>query len=62
MRKLLNTMQRFCKDEEGAALVEYAVLLGIILAVTVTVFSSIGSNTSTIFGSLSTMMGSAATP
>ena len=62
MRKLLNTLYRFRKDEEGAALVEYAVLLGIILAVTVTVFSSIGTNTKTIFGSLSTMMGSAASP
>jgi Flp pilus assembly pilin Flp len=62
MRDLLNTMQRFCKNEEGAALVEYAVLLGIILAVSVGVFSAIGSDTKTIFGSLSTMMGSAAAP
>ncbi len=60
MRTLLNKVQRFCKDEGGAALVEYAVLLGIILAVTVAVFSSIGSNTSSIFTALSTMMASAA--
>ena len=60
MRKLINGMQRFCKDEEGAALVEYAVLLGIILAVSVAVFSSIGSNTSLIFTALSTMLSSAA--
>ncbi len=60
MRKLLNTMYRFSKDEEGAALVEYAVLLGIILAVSVAVFSSIGSNTKVIFTALSTMMASAA--
>jgi pilus assembly protein Flp/PilA len=62
MRKLLTVLQGFCREEEGAALVEYAVLLGIILAVTVGVFSSIGGSTSTIFGALSTMMGSAATP
>jgi pilus assembly protein Flp/PilA len=62
MSKLLNIVQRFYREEEGAALVEYAVLLGIILAVSVGVFSAIGSNTSTIFGSLSTMMGSAAAP
>ena len=62
MRKLLNTVQGFCKDEEGAALVEYAVILGIILAVTVGVMSSIGSSAFTIFTSLSSMMSSAATP
>jgi len=62
MRKLLNTVQGFCKDEEGAALVEYAVILGIILAVTVAVMSSIGSSANTIFTSLSSMMSSAATP
>jgi pilus assembly protein Flp/PilA len=59
MRKFLNNIQKFGKNEEGAALVEYAVLLGIILAVTVTVFSSIGSNTSGIFTSLQTMMSGA---
>jgi pilus assembly protein Flp/PilA len=62
MRKFVNTVQSFSRDEEGAALVEYAVILGIILAVTVAVMSSIGSSANTIFTSLSTMMGSAATP
>ena len=62
MRKLLSSVQGFCKDEEGAALVEYAVILGIILAVTVAVMSSIGSSANTIFTTLSTMMGSAANP
>ena len=59
MRKLLNTVQSFCKDEEGAALVEYAVILGIILAVTVAVMSSIGSSANTIFTGLQTMMSAA---
>lgn len=62
MRKLLNTVQGFCRDEEGAALVEYAVILGIILAVTVGVMSSIGSSAFNIFTSLSSMMSTAATP
>jgi len=62
MRKLLNTVKSFGKDEEGAALVEYAVILGIILAVTVAVMSSIGSSANKIFTSLSSMMSSAATP
>ena len=62
MRKLLNTMRRFGRNEEGAALVEYAVLLGIILAVGIAVFASIGSNANAIFTSLSTLMNSAANP
>jgi Flp pilus assembly pilin Flp len=62
MRKFLNMVQNFVKNEEGAALVEYAVLLGIILAVGVAVFSSIGSNANCIFTSLSTLMDTAANP
>jgi pilus assembly protein Flp/PilA len=62
MRKFLNMVQNFVKNEEGAALVEYAVLLGIILAVGVAVFSSIGSNANGIFTSLSTLMDTAANP
>jgi pilus assembly protein Flp/PilA len=62
MRKLLSSMQSFSKNEEGAALVEYAVILGIILAVTVAVMSNIGSSANSIFTQLSTMMSNAATP
>ena len=60
MRKLVNTLKKFGRDEEGAALVEYAVILGIILAVSVTVFTTIGSKTSSIFTSLQTMLTTAA--
>lgn len=59
MRELLFFLQRLRKDDDGAALVEYAVLLGIILAVGVGIFSAIGSQTSGIFASLSTMLTSA---
>jgi len=44
MSKLLNTVQRFCKDEEGAALVEYAVLLGILLTTTIVAITTLGTN------------------
>ena len=60
MRKLLNSMKRFGKNDDGAALVEYAVLLGIILAVTVGTFTAIGGSASTIFTNLQTLMASAA--
>ena len=60
MRKLLNSLKRFGKNEDGAALVEYAVLLGIILAVTVGTFTLIGGNANTIFTNLQSMMAGAA--
>ena len=60
MRKFIGNLKKFGKDEDGAALVEYAVILGIILAVSVTVFTTIGSKTSSIFTSLQTMLTTAA--
>ena len=44
MRKLLNSVQSFCKDEEGAALVEYAVLLGILLTTVIVAITTLGTN------------------
>ena len=44
MRKVLNSVQSFCKDEEGAALVEYAVLLGILLTTVIAAITLLGSN------------------
>ena len=49
MRKLLNAVQGFCRDEEGAALVEYAVLLGVLLGVTILVVTTLGTNVSNKF-------------
>jgi pilus assembly protein Flp/PilA len=46
MRKLLNAVQGFCRDEEGAALVEYAVLLGVMLGVTILVITTLGTSIS----------------
>jgi Flp pilus assembly pilin Flp len=49
MRKLLNSVQTFCKDEEGAALVEYAVLLGILLTTVIVAITTLGGNILTKF-------------
>jgi pilus assembly protein Flp/PilA len=51
MRKLLNAVQDFCRDEEGAALVEYAVLLGVMLGVTILVITTLGTSISGKFQS-----------
>jgi Flp pilus assembly pilin Flp len=56
MRKFLNNIWSFAGDNEGAALVEYAVLLGVILAVGLTVIGTTGTNVSTIFSNLNAVM------
>jgi pilus assembly protein Flp/PilA len=56
MRKLLNTVQSFCRDEEGAALVEYAVLLGVLLGVTILVITTLGTNVSNKFAAANTAL------
>ncbi|WOH56046.1 Flp family type IVb pilin [Bradyrhizobium sp. BWC-3-1] len=42
MRKLLGALKKFGKDEEGAALIEYTVLLGILLVAVIVTIVSVG--------------------
>jgi len=42
MRNALQLLKRFGKDEEGAALVEYTVLLGIMLVAVITTIGLVG--------------------
>jgi pilus assembly protein Flp/PilA len=53
MRKFLNQIQKFGKDEEGAALVEYVVLLGILLAASLVIIGTIGGQITGIFTAVS---------
>ncbi|WP_029586040.1 Flp family type IVb pilin [Bradyrhizobium sp. URHD0069] len=43
MRKFLSNIQKFSKDEEGAALIEYTVLLGIMLVAVIGTIVSVGT-------------------
>jgi pilus assembly protein Flp/PilA len=43
MRMALALLRRFGKDEEGAALIEYTVLLGIMLVAVITTISFVGN-------------------
>ena len=43
MRKILNTMTKFQKDEDGAALIEYTVLLGILLVAVIATIILVGT-------------------
>lgn len=43
MRKFLDSVARFGKDEEGAALIEYTVLLGILVVAVITTIGAVGT-------------------
>jgi pilus assembly protein Flp/PilA len=57
MKKLL---PNFVRDEDGAALPEYAILLGLILAVAVAVLNSMGTSVTSIFSKVSSIITTAA--
>ena len=43
MTKVFNVAKRFVADEEGAALVEYTVLIGIMLVAVITAIIAVGN-------------------
>ena len=51
MRKLI---KRFRRDEEGAALVEYGLLVGLIAVVCITAVTTVGTDISNLFAAIST--------
>ncbi len=53
-------LHKLANDESGAALPEYAILLGLILAVAVGVLTGMGGSISQIFSKVSTNLASAA--
>ena len=49
MRKFLDTITKFGKDEDGASLVEYCVLLGVLVAGTITAMQLMGTKAAGMF-------------
>lgn len=47
---------KFRKDESGAAMVEYAVIMGLILAVAGGTLAAIGGDVSTVFGKVDALL------
>jgi pilus assembly protein Flp/PilA len=43
MSKALNILNKFRKDEDGAALIEYTVLLGILVVAVITTIIAVGT-------------------
>jgi Flp pilus assembly pilin Flp len=56
MRKLLNKMQQFRKDEDGAAMVEYVAIMGLILGASLVILGTLGGQTTGIFSAVSTSL------
>lgn len=54
-----NLMRKFRKDQDGAAMVEYAVLLGIITAASIAAIIGIGTSVATIFGTVNVALAAA---
>ena len=53
MRKLIN---RFCRDDEGAALVEYGMLVGLIAVICVVAVTTLGTEVSTAFSKIASAL------
>jgi pilus assembly protein Flp/PilA len=60
MTKLISLVSQFRNDEDGAAMVEYSILVGIIAGAAILAIVAIGLWVSGRFGGLCTVMGSAA--
>ena len=56
MRKALTLFGKFAKNEDGAALVEYAVLLGIMLVAVIATIIAVGAWVNTHWTSLNTAL------
>ena len=56
MTKVLNLTKRFLADEEGAALVEYTVLIGIMLIAVIAAIVSVGGWVNTQWTALNTAL------
>jgi pilus assembly protein Flp/PilA len=56
MRNSMRLMERLARDEEGAALVEYTVLLGIMLVAVITTIGLVGGWMSTKWTALWTAL------
>jgi pilus assembly protein Flp/PilA len=56
MTKVLNLAKRFVADEEGAALVEYTVLIGIMLVAVIAAIIAIGGWVNTKWTALNTAL------
>jgi pilus assembly protein Flp/PilA len=58
MRKMLKTFDNLRKDENGAALIEYTVLLGILVVAVIALITAVGTWVATQWSTLNTTLNS----
>jgi pilus assembly protein Flp/PilA len=59
MRNIVTSVSRFLASDDGPTAVEYAVMLSLIVIVCLTAITSVGANTSAVFGGASTALSTA---
>ena len=52
MKRLLTSLQRFLRDEDGPTAVEYAVMLALIIVVCIAAITTLGSNAKATFNNV----------
>jgi pilus assembly protein Flp/PilA len=58
MRKLVNQIRRFVRQEDGPTAVEYAVMLALIIIVCLAAIRTVGTNAKTTFTNVANSIGS----
>jgi pilus assembly protein Flp/PilA len=58
MKKFVNSIVEFVRNEDGPTAVEYAVMLALIIVVCIAAITTLGQNANTTFGTVGTTIGS----
>ena len=61
MKALINHMNRFVREEDGATMVEYGLMVALIAVVCIAAVTLIGSSLSSLFGRVNTNISNAGT-
>ena len=59
MAKFITAVKQIVKGEEGATMIEYALMIALIAAVCIGVVATLGTNTNSLFGNVGTSVASA---
>ena len=57
MKRLVTSLRRFLRDEDGPTAVEYAVMLALIIVVCIAAITALGSNANNTFTKVGTTIG-----
>ena len=61
LKSMKNLLSRLQRDEDGAAMVEYAVILGLVTAAVIGLMTTIGGSVKTILTTVNTALTTAST-